>query len=485
MGNNSYRLIDADYTAAMSAFRNYIGPNSDAEKGSVGWVSINDETQLDSIDHTTNTFTLTANGFSNGDSVYFRSTGIIPAGISALTRYYVVSVATNTFKVSATVGGSEVDITSNGTGNIYVANGYPRKLTSGGTLTVSSTSPLRQTNSFEKSTGTTNAGVGFYKTFTIDKADRGRTMFIYFEYAPTTTGYDQGSDTVPSDFMCYVVQDPTGTKTLIQPTVMKLVGATNGTNYVFQAEFTTNSSVQDYAFVIYGAKPAATSSTIQFDGFKIFPSLMVSVKPPTVQTFTSGSGTYYTPANCVYIKVRAVGGGGGGSGGGSGASGGSNGGNTTFGPITCNGGNGGGVGSGVGGTGGSASLGSGPIGYVIPGETGRGGLYDAPAPAQYTGGAGGGSALFGGGGATANGGGSVGNGLANTGGGGAGGYIQSTTAYSGTGGGGGGGVDAIITSPSSVINFVVGAGGAGGTAGTNGSAGGSGGSGVIYIEIYY
>lgn len=53
---------------------------------------------------------------------------------------------------------------------------------------------------------------------------------------------------------------------------------------------------------------------------------------PTIQKFTSGSGTYTLPANCRYIEVVLVGGGGGGAGSGnSGAGQGGAGGNTTFG----------------------------------------------------------------------------------------------------------------------------------------------------------
>lgn len=40
-----------------------------------------------------------------------------------------------------------------------------------------------------------------------------------------------------------------------------------------------------------------------------------SYTAPTTQVFTSGSGTYTTPANVKYIKVRGIGGGGGGAGG--------------------------------------------------------------------------------------------------------------------------------------------------------------------------
>ena len=207
---------------------------------------------------------------------------------------------------------------------------------------------------------------------------------------------------------------------------------------------------------------------------------------PTIQKFTSGSGTYTTPSNCRWIRVRLVGGGGGGSGGGTSAGVGSNGGDTTFGSSLLSGsaGAGAGVGSGSGGAGGSASLGSGPIGVAIAGEYGSGGIYDAPAPAQNNGGVGGGSALFGGRGWSSNNG-TAGSGIANTGGGGGGGCAQSVTAYSGCGGGAGGSVDAIITSPSATYSYSVGSGGGGGTAGTNGAAGGAGAAGIIIVEEHY
>ena len=38
-------------------------------------------------------------------------------------------------------------------------------------------------------------------------------------------------------------------------------------------------------------------------------SEMTSFTAPTVQKFTSGTGTYTTPANVKYIRVRMVGGG--------------------------------------------------------------------------------------------------------------------------------------------------------------------------------
>lgn len=64
----------------------------------------------------TNIITANAHGLSEGDCIWVSTTTTLPAGLSASTNYYVRDVTTNTFKVSATPGGTEVDITNTGTG---------------------------------------------------------------------------------------------------------------------------------------------------------------------------------------------------------------------------------------------------------------------------------------------------------------------------------------------------------------------------------
>lgn len=217
-----------------------------------------------------------------------------------------------------------------------------------------------------------------------------------------------------------------------------------------------------------------------------------SFTPPTIQKFTSGSGTYTTPANTKYIRVRMVGGGGGGSGSGSGGGGnGGAGGNTTFGTSLLSAVAGsGGTWNGVGGPGGSASLGTGPIGTTFTGTSGGGLSYvgNAGVSAGGTAGGYGGSSFFGGGGQanTYNGAGQAA--ITNTGGGGQGGGGSPAAAVNisvGSGGGAGGFVDAIITSPSATYAYSVGAAGTAGTAGTNGFAGGAGAAGYIEVTEYY
>lgn len=209
---------------------------------------------------------------------------------------------------------------------------------------------------------------------------------------------------------------------------------------------------------------------------------------PTIQRFTSGSGTYTTPAGVARIKVTVVGGGGGGANGGTASgSGGSNGGDSTFGPgITAAGGAVGQYG-GPGGSGGtvSDSISSGDT-IAVAGGDGMGNAFQCGSTSvnmTYAGGAGGANPM-GGAGAVAPGA-SGSNAKANTGAGGGGGGASSSNSNSTSGGGGGGAgghIVAFINSPAATYSYGVGAGGSGMTGGTNG---GNGAAGIIIVEEFY
>lgn len=68
------------------------------------------------VDAGTDVFTATAHGLSDGDYVYFTTTGSLPTGLITTRNYYVINSATDTFQVSHSLGGPAVDITSTGTG---------------------------------------------------------------------------------------------------------------------------------------------------------------------------------------------------------------------------------------------------------------------------------------------------------------------------------------------------------------------------------
>jgi len=70
------------------------------------------------VDVSTETFTYTAHGYSSGDAVvYYNGGGTSITGLTSGTTYYVISagLTANAFRVSATSGGSAVNLT--GTGN--------------------------------------------------------------------------------------------------------------------------------------------------------------------------------------------------------------------------------------------------------------------------------------------------------------------------------------------------------------------------------
>lgn len=244
-----------------------------------------------------------------------------------------------------------------------------------------------------------------------------------------------------------------------------------------------------------GDIPANTEVEFVYNGTNFVQSLgkvpattttqgVVFRKAPTIQKFTSGSGTYTTPAEVLYLRIKMVGGGGGGSGSGTIAANnhgsGANGGNTTFGTslLTCNGGlGGGGTGSGAGGLGGATTINSPAYGTAIAGAAGVGGGTTVAAQGQF--GGAGASSYFGG----ASGRGDVAA-AANSGSGGAAGTANASS-YIGGSGGAGGFIDAIIPTPSATYSYAVGSAGASGAAGTGGNAGSTGGAGYIEITEYY
>lgn len=195
---------------------------------------------------------------------------------------------------------------------------------------------------------------------------------------------------------------------------------------------------------------------------------------PTIQRFTTGGGTYTTPANVKWIHVKLIGGGGGGTGSGTTPGAGGTGGSTSFSTLT---GVGGGAATG-------ASAGGTASGGNLINMTGNVGESNGTLGTGHYGGVGGAGPWGGCGVAGNNGPGAGAAAVANSGAGG-GGAGSGGTGPAGTGGGAGGYVETIITSPSATYSYSVGAGGTGGTAGTSGAAGGAGGSGIIIVTEYY
>lgn len=65
------------------------------------------------VSSSTDTITSPAHGFTNGDKIQFYA-GTMPGGLSENVTYFIVNATTDTFQVSATAGGSAINITSDG-----------------------------------------------------------------------------------------------------------------------------------------------------------------------------------------------------------------------------------------------------------------------------------------------------------------------------------------------------------------------------------
>lgn len=277
-------------------------------------------------------------------------------------------------------------------------------------------------------------------------------------------------------------------------------GAGTSTTQVARGNGTPNGTMQAAGgslTVGSNGTPRRSSETRPTNAYVNFCIVTNGAKPtsivlgtPTIQRFTSGSGTYTKPLGVRYIKVKMVGGGGGGAGGGSGGGNGTAGGATTFGSSLLTAGGGGGGQLITGGSAGSSITVNSPA-VAIQSIAGEAGDYGEYSQSQSGGGAGGASFLGGRGAATS----PVNNGpagLANSGGGGAGGGGPTGVTQSGGGGGGAGAyIEALINNPSATYAYCIGnsggscSGGGGGSAGTSSGAGGAGGAGVIVVEEYY
>lgn len=218
------------------------------------------------------------------------------------------------------------------------------------------------------------------------------------------------------------------------------------------------------------------------------------LQAPTVQSITSGTGTYTTPAGVKYLKVKMIGSGGAGGGGSSTGAGngsdGSDGNDTTFNStlLVAGKGKGGKQSTFSGGLGGTNSFTAGPI--ILINTAGNAGQISnctgtSPTPNPGSGGAGG-LGVFGGQGAAFYGS-SASAPTANSGCGGYGGFPYGSAGFAfSCGGGAGGYLEAIIASPSATYTYSVGAGATGGAAGgTSAGAGIAGASGLILVEEYY
>ncbi len=130
-----------DVAAGTYGFLLFFNASSGNTNNYLGYVPINGTVKgFFSVDTTLTNDQLfsVAHGLADGDRVQLFNvfSESLPTGLAEGTVYYVVSSATNTFKVSTTLGGSAVDITAVGGGEGYFQKVIPETFGSQGQITV-------------------------------------------------------------------------------------------------------------------------------------------------------------------------------------------------------------------------------------------------------------------------------------------------------------------------------------------------------------
>ncbi len=104
------------YARVQTNTWNAASGGASANTGVVNFAVVESDNGTVTVDAGTDVFTSNGHGLADDEAVVFTTTDTLPAGLSANTPYFVRDSTTNTFKVSATKGGSAVDVTDTGTG---------------------------------------------------------------------------------------------------------------------------------------------------------------------------------------------------------------------------------------------------------------------------------------------------------------------------------------------------------------------------------
>lgn len=458
-GQNGWVPIGAPTTLGRNAGYSFI---THASTGNWYPIDINQSnlTFSQSITNTTGTVTLTNDTASPGNSKFYGTDSGGTRGWQSSLSGTVTSVALSV-PASSILGVTGSPVTSSGTLGLTTTG------TSGGIPYFSSSSALSSSAALTASQLIVGGGAGVTPA-TLAAGSQYQVLVM----GATTPGYGQLnlSQSAAVTGTLLAAQEPAHTGDVTNSAGSLAMTIAN--------DAVTNAKLANMANnTIKGNQAGSTGDPLDLTVAQV--AAMFTL--PTIQRFTSGSGTYTTPANARYLRVKLIGGGGGGGGqGGNGGDGGS----TTFGNLTGGPGIKGLTGAAAGGTGGAATVGAGWTTIVaVPGAQG-----DSPNPTLVglSGhGAGGGNGFFGGGGGSQiNTGATAASGATNSGGGGAGGSTGSGVAGN-SGGGSGGYVEAFTSgAPSGTYSYAVGAAGSAGSTGS-GNAAGAGAAGIIIVEEYY
>lgn len=258
--------------------------NGDAETGTTGWTGYKASTPFSTsdVDTTNDTIQFINHGYVTGTPIVFSTTGTLPSPLVVGTTYYAINNDNNHVKVSATLGGSAIDLTTTGSGTGTLGPLVP--LNYGGTptvtLTTTSTNPLVGTNSFLYTKDAANrAGDGHYYAFTIDSAYKAKVLTIDMEYIIASGTFVAGTSSTNSDVTVWIF-DVTNS-VWIQPSSYRFYSNSSTISDKFQATFQTSSNSTSYRLYLHTSSASTSAYALEFDNVTVSPSVYTYGTPVT------------------------------------------------------------------------------------------------------------------------------------------------------------------------------------------------------------
>lgn len=224
---------------------------------------------------------VTGTNYQVGDFVTYNNTAYLCLAAHAAAASFLTDLSADRWRQ---IGQEQVNYIATNSGDLTVgwtpyadaAGAQPVDGTGGSpTITWGSTptTPLRGRNSFLLTkTNVNSQGQGVSYSFTIDRADSTggigpAVQQISFDYEIASGIYGYGTSSTDSDLTLYIIADPTGTPTVIQPAGYKIDGGR--VRATFQPLKTTSS----YRLCLHIATTSASAWTMQLDNFSVGPQV--------------------------------------------------------------------------------------------------------------------------------------------------------------------------------------------------------------------
>jgi len=259
---------------------NYIKNGNAEEANTNGWVQyyeyLNPNSSSGLVTEGTDTINVTGHGLRNGMTVLYFSNNTVIGGLSQYGDYYVVNATTNTFQLSATDGGSAVNLTSDGAGTQFFMPDQPitgegGSPTSSVTLTAQDTEVLRGNYSFKLAKDANRRrSFGYSYDFTIDSVDQNTPQQVEIEYDTTGTNLSGLSG---AGLVVYLY-DKDNAK-IITPANTTIV---NGRKGKLQTSFNATDS-SNYRFILHIADSSSIAWDFYFDSVRVGPIEYMTATP--------------------------------------------------------------------------------------------------------------------------------------------------------------------------------------------------------------